>query len=284
MPSKITKDSGENLLNNKDNNEIQKKSKDEKLINIIDTVNTSSNNENVINNKVINNDETKLIKSKNNNDLAHKIDKNVNVLGNYDIKKNKTKNSVNKSKAKKAFTIISWVLSVLLFVIVLIIIILLSIGYKPAVVLTPSMTPTIMPGDMVVYKKVDVTTIKEEDIITFWSSNDSKENDGVSVTHRVVDIIDDGDGTISFQTKGDNNDSVDSKLVPQELVIGKVVFVVPWFGRLFLFVKNNLFVIIFSIISIILIYYLVKMFRNKDENDDEQQKKLDNSNINSIQN
>ncbi len=279
MPSKITKDSGENLLNNKDNNEIQKKSRDKKLTNNTDTININNDNK-----KAVKIDDAQLTNSNSSNNTEHKVDKNNNDIGNSDEKIDKTKNSVNKSKAKKAFTIISWVLSSLLFVLVLIIIIFLSIGYKPAVVLTPSMTPTIMPGDMVVYKKVDVTTIKERDIITFWSSNDSKENDGVSITHRVVDIIDDGDGTISFQTKGDNNDSVDSKLVPQELVIGKVVFVVPWFGRLFLFVKNNLFVIIFSIISIILIYYLVKMFRNKDENDDEQQKKLDNSNINSIQN
>ena len=279
MPSKITKDSGENLLNNKDNNEIQKKSRDKKLTNNTDTININNDNK-----KAVKIDDAQLTNSNSSNNTEHKVDKNNNDISNSDEKIDKTKNSVNKSKAKKAFTIISWVLSSLLFVLVLIIIIFLSIGYKPAVVLTPSMTPTIMPGDMVVYKKVDVTTIKERDIITFWSSNDSKENDGVSITHRVVDIIDDGDGTISFQTKGDNNDSVDNKLVPQELVIGKVVFVVPWFGRLFLFVKNNLFVIIFSIISIILIYYLVKMFRNKDENDDEQQKKLDNSNINSIQN
>ena len=181
------------------------------------------------------------------------------------VKDSKTKTT---SKMKKFWNVVSWVLVSVVCALILAIVIMLIVGFKPAVVLTPSMTPNIMPGDLIVFKATDPENINEGDVITFWASAESQEENGTSVTHRVVKKHNDGDGTFSFTTKGDYNDTNDSQPVPQERVIGKVYIVLPWIGQLFLFIKNNLLVIVFSVISIVILYYLISMFiKNKKNND-----------------
>ena len=181
------------------------------------------------------------------------------------VKDSKTKTT---SKMKKFWNVVSWVLVSVVCALILAIVIMLIVGFKPAVVLTPSMTPSIMPGDLIVYKATDAENIKVNDVITFWPSADSAEEQDLSVTHRVVEIIDDGDGTLTFITHGDANSEGSTEKVPQERVIGKVYIVLPWIGQLFLFIKNNLLVIVFSVISIVILYYLISMFiKNKKNND-----------------
>ena len=85
-------------------------------------------------------------------------------------------------------------------------------------VLTSSMEPTIDAGD-VVYT-YDTDNYNEGDVITY-------RHNGRLVTHRVV-AADAG----SFRTKGDANDSPDRYLVSEEMIVGKVVFHLPYLGRL----------------------------------------------------
>ena len=200
------------------------------------------------------------------------IDNNTNQINNDDNKK-------TKSTFKKVWNIISWVLVSLVCALLVVIFILLMIGYKPAVVLTPSMTPSIMPGDLIVYKAVDADKIEIGDVITFWPSADSQDEQDLSVTHRVKEIRDDGDGTYTFITHGDANGEEAIETVPEERIIGKVCIVIPWVGQLFLFIKNNLFVVIFGIISIILVYYLVSMIvkSNKNKNTNNTNDNIDNN-------
>lgn len=173
------------------------------------------------------------------------------------LKEDKTKKQ--KSKKRKVGDIIAWVLVGLLSAFVAVVLIMLMIGFRPAVVLTPSMTPNIMPGDMVVFKKVDAEKLKVGDVITFYMTQEAMDKKGTSFTHRIIEIIPNGDGTYSFRTQGDANETPDSSITPESRVLGKVQFVVPWVGRLFLFIKNNLLVIIGCIISIVLLCYLLSM-------------------------
>lgn len=91
-----------------------------------------------------------------------------------------------------------------------------------------SMEPTITEGDG--YILVPAGTVESGDILTFYS-----DERGEYVTHRVVEVTDDG-----FVTKGDNNPSTDQRagypLVTDEDVLGEVAtlgdrpVVLPQFG------------------------------------------------------
>ena len=55
-------------------------------------------------------------------------------------------------------------------------------GYKPFIVLSGSMEPTINTGDLAISKEIDTSTLKVGDIISF------KIKDNIVVTHRIVEI------------------------------------------------------------------------------------------------
>jgi len=78
-------------------------------------------------------------------------------------------------------------------------------GYKPFIVLSGSMEPTILTGDIVVTKEIAADSIAKNDIITFRSDKNTV------ITHRVTDILY-KDGNISFLTKGDANTGADARL------------------------------------------------------------------------
>lgn len=76
-------------------------------------------------------------------------------------------------------------------------------GYMPFSIQTQSMEPTIKAGDVVIGKEVDFNTLKEGDIITYWTTVDEQK---ILNTHRITKVISNGKGSVpSFKTKGDNN-------------------------------------------------------------------------------
>jgi len=96
-------------------------------------------------------------------------------------------------------------------------------------VLTPSMTPAISPGDVVVTRGIDVDSAKDlriGDVITFLPY----PNDPMLVTHRIVAQSVSAQG-YSFITQGDNNNTVDTWGPVNDFQIrGKVMYVVPKIG------------------------------------------------------
>lgn len=92
---------------------------------------------------------------------------------------------------------------------------------KPMIVLSGSMQPVMMTGDVILISPVEPENIKVSDIIAFKNANSV-------VTHRVISITD----TNEFQTKGDANEDEDGSVVEGSNVIGKVVFVIPYIGYL----------------------------------------------------
>lgn len=125
--------------------------------------------------------------------------------------------------------------------------------YKLYDVLTGSMSPTIKPGDFIVVKEIDANKVENGDIITF-KSNNSKN----LTTHRVVDVIND-DGNISFQTKGDANDVLDPMLIDRNLLVGKVIFNIPYIGR----IMSLVFKFKGIIITFIIVYLCFEVFRKQ---------------------
>ena len=106
--------------------------------------------------------------------------------------------------------------------------------FQPSVIPTGSMMPVINPGDVVIVAKTAGSQVKLGDIIEY---RNPKEN--INIVHRVVEVRGEGDQKI-FIAKGDNNNAPDVDPVPQQNVIGKVVFNVPKLGWISLVIKNIL--------------------------------------------
>lgn len=130
------------------------------------------------------------------------------------------------------------------------------------VVETGSMLPEIQIKDVVITKKVDASKLKKGDIITFISSDPRLPD--ITVTHRINEVYTDPNtGEIEFQTRGDNNNTVDATLAPDYTVIGKVIFKIPKLGFLQEFLVDMsgwIYVILIPCLTIIS-YDIMKLFK-----------------------
>ena len=97
-------------------------------------------------------------------------------------------------------------------------------GYHMYHVLSGSMEPKMPVGSLIYVQEGTPEEVEAEDIIAFYSS---LEDSGI-ITHRVVEnkIV-----TGTFKTKGDANEKEDPMPVPYDNYIGKVVFIIPWLGK-----------------------------------------------------
>lgn len=142
---------------------------------------------------------------------------------------------------------------------------------------------TLHVGDIIVIQKIDPkdlnTNYPNSDIIVY--QNPTRPTD-TPIVHRIV-AVENIDGTLHFQTKGDGNgqkwpavpspDDYDSNRlwstrqgVPENLVIGKVVMRIPWFGWVTLFLRGNqwgLPIIISLIILLVVVEFVLPIIRKK---------------------
>ncbi|HHD2584647.1 TPA: signal peptidase I [Clostridium perfringens] len=124
-------------------------------------------------------------------------------------------------------------------------------GYRVYDILTGSMSPTIKPGSLVVVKEISPDKVKVNDVITFKS--DITNN---VTTHRAIKVID-SNGKIEFITKGDANNTQDPVSLDEKLLIGKVIFQIPYLGGILRCVQNNKFIFIFIFLFIILVDFIL---------------------------
>ncbi len=97
-------------------------------------------------------------------------------------------------------------------------------GWKPLIVMSGSMEPSIPTGSLVM---LDTRGSEAEiqDIITFYPNPEQKET---LVTHRIVRVEEDG-----YVTKGDRNEQEDFLLVKREQIAGIYLFHIPKAGYAF---------------------------------------------------
>lgn len=167
------------------------------------------------------------------------------------------------SKSKLIKNIISYIFIAIVFIFMVISILsnLGLLGYKFYDVLTGSMSPTINPGSLIIVKEIDDSEVKEGDVITFKGTSTSN-----LTTHRVVEVIE-KDNNIKFQTKGDANDVLDPMLVDGNLLVGKVVFNVPYMGKVMSFINQYRVIIVILIIAYLCFgtfYKGAKAIKNKN--------------------
>lgn len=125
------------------------------------------------------------------------------------------------------------------------------VGVRSYTILTGSMEPKIMPGDLAMVKYVDTDKLEVDDVITF-------KYDGNTVTHRIIEKEDKG-----FVTKGDNNNVEDGEIVPSDNVIGKVITVIPKLGYLVAFLSKPIVIVLVLVILGLLV--LKESLFDKDE-------------------
>jgi signal peptidase I len=136
---------------------------------------------------------------------------------------------------------------------------------------------TLHKGDILIIQAVDPKDLKTDypnsDIIIY------KNPKGVTpIVHRIVSSQN-INGTLYFKTKGDGNGPIlwpdepnyydnipDANGVPEDLIEGKVIMRIPWFGWITLFMRDNnwgLPIVISLIILLIIIEFVIPILREK---------------------
>ena len=108
--------------------------------------------------------------------------------------------------------------------------------YKAFTVLTPSMEKEIPQGALVITKDVDPKTIEIGDDITFI------RDDNATVTHRVVNILENYNGSSirAFETQGIANPDPDPDVVYEGNIIGVVKYSIPELGFTLTYISDNI--------------------------------------------
>ncbi|MBQ8339537.1 MAG: signal peptidase I [Clostridia bacterium] len=111
-------------------------------------------------------------------------------------------------------------------------------GVMPLIVLSPSMEPEIMTGDIIFCKVIDGQEIEVGDYVAFF---DPASSGSAVVTHEVVKLIYNDAGEITaFRTKGINNNSEDPSTVPIDNLVGIYVdFRIPLVGHVAMFMQST---------------------------------------------
>ena len=152
---------------------------------------------------------------------------------------------------------------------------------------------TLDTGDIIIVQRVDPkdlnTNYPNSDIIVYQNPTNLHDT---PIVHRIV-AVDNINGTLYFQTKGDGNGQQWPKVpspqqydsnsiypgngqgVPQNLVEGKVILRIPWLGWITLFLKENSWgspLIIALILLVVIVEFVIPLLRRKKENAKDEQK------------
>lgn len=136
----------------------------------------------------------------------------------------------------------------ILIIIYLIIFIPVLWGKRPLVVISGSMEPILKVGGILYYEKINLDDFKKDDILVY------QLNEHI-VSHRIVNINEYG-----FETKGDNNNSIDSYIVDKNNVIGRGNnWSIPYIGYYADFIYNHKYLLI---VMIVLSYFNSRKDKN----------------------
>lgn len=176
---------------------------------------------------------------------------------------------------KKIFKTIYYVIfAFIILIAVLLIVSILPItgNIKFLTVLSGSMEPAIKTGSIVLTKPI--SDYKIGDIITFGPTTKTTP----PTTHRIAEIKVVG-GEPVYITKGDANNSVDSREIKKSDIIGKTIVKVPYLGYVIDFVRKPIgFVLIIVIPAVVIIndeirkiWKEITRLRNKKKEKDAKQ-------------
>ena len=151
-------------------------------------------------------------------------------------------------------------------------------GIRIFTVVTESMVPEYNVGDTIIVKSIDPSDLKIGDDITYLGKTGTY--DGKYITHRIIDITKNEDGTYRISTQGIANPAPDPD-INESQVYGKIIYKSLVISKLNGIVGNlySMYFVILVPITI-MIFFEIRAFRKRDDDEDEideEEKKSDES-------
>ncbi|MEP7738839.1 signal peptidase I [Nocardioides sp. 31GB23] len=140
------------------------------------------------------------------------------------------------------------------------------LGYRTATMLTGSMEPGIMVGDVVVTAERPKADVAVGDVITYAIPIEDHRVE----THRVTEVIRGEDGSVAVRTKGDNNPNVDPWVATLEGdTVWEVQAVVPKVGSVIRALRTPVLndVILYGALGAVLLLGLGRIWAGEDTDD-----------------
>lgn len=136
----------------------------------------------------------------------------------------------------------------------------------PLVVVSDSMTidkeagtGAFNKGDLIIIKKVNPSTLKKGDIVTYMTK------DGEVVTHRIIELVETKNGEPAFETKGDASIGVDYYAVTYDQIVGIYQSRIPGIGKFAEFMQKPMGILIVLGIPILIFLIADVIIRRKEK-------------------
>ena len=147
-------------------------------------------------------------------------------------------------------------------------------GHNFFVILSGSMEEELPVGSLIMTEKVDPSTLKVGDIISFVSIDDAFKDE--IVTHKIRSIGQ-HEGELAFETYGIATGASDSAPALASKVLGKHQLTIPELGRAVIFIQGErgfliIIIIPLAILFVIQIIKLIKALTAKVDDDEEDEK------------
>ncbi|NLA37021.1 MAG: signal peptidase I [Actinobacteria bacterium] len=133
-------------------------------------------------------------------------------------------------------------------------------GVQLSVIRSESMVPTYEVGDVVFSRQIPAAELNIGDVAQIPSELAASEQ-GETLTHRVMAVTDNDDGTVLIETRGDNNSQSEETLLYGEQSVGRVRAAMPAIGRPLLWVRQQWVAVVASALTIALLTWLARRRR-----------------------
>ena len=190
-------------------------------------------------------------------------------------------NKIRNNKALKIIGNILYYILVVFIVLILLVVILQRVtknnasigGIRIFNIVTESMVPEYKVGDILISKSTSLDKIKVGDDIVYLGNKDTFT--GKVVTHRVIDIEKNEDGTYLFHTKGIANTAEDP-VVSGSQVYGVIIYKTVILSFISKIINNlyGFYFLIFTPLTILIVVKIIKIYKERkydEESEDEEE-------------
>lgn len=190
-------------------------------------------------------------------------------------------NKIRNNKALKIIGNILYYLLVIFIVLILLVVILQRVtknnasigGIRIFNIVTESMVPEYKVGDILISKSTSLDKIKVGDDIVYLGNKDTFT--GKVVTHRVIDIEKNEDGTYLFHTKGIAN-TVEDPVVSGSQIYGVIIYKTVILSFISKIINNlyGFYFLIFTPLTILIVVKIIKIYQERkydEESEDEEE-------------
>ena len=185
---------------------------------------------------------------------------------------------IGDNKALKIIGNILYYMLVVLVLLILLVVLLQRVTHNNASIggirifniVTESMVPEYKVGDILISKSIDPSKIEIGDDVVYMGEVGSFQ--GKIITHRVIDIEKDGDN-YKFHTKGIANEYEDPAVVTADQIYGTIIYKTHILSFISKIINNlyGFYFLIFIPLAVLIIVKIVKIHREKYEEDDDDE-------------